>query len=88
MNPLQILYEREDEFSDRLNSRATFKGFTALHYAVLADNAQAIKMLLDAGADPLIENELGHRPFEYCASESIKKLLDEYEKIVNIFFLV
>ncbi len=24
----KVLYEREDEFSDRLNSRATFKGFT------------------------------------------------------------
>ena len=35
MNPLQVLYEREDEFSDKLNSRATFRGFTSLHYAVL-----------------------------------------------------
>lgn len=88
LNPLQVLYEREDEFSDRLNSRATFKGFTALHYAVLADNTELIKTLLDAGADPLVENELGHRPFEYCASEEIKKLLEGYEKIVidNFFF--
>lgn len=82
MNPLQVLYEREDEFSDRLNSRATFKGFTSLHYAVLADNVELVRILLDSGADPLIENELGHRPFEYCASEDIKKLLNGYEKIV------
>jgi ATP-dependent Clp protease ATP-binding subunit ClpB len=77
---LQVLYEREDEFSDKLNSRATFKGFTALHYAVLTDNLELIKLLLDHGADPLVENELGHRAHEYCATEEAKKLLDSYEK--------
>ena len=80
LNPLQVLYEREDEFSDKLNSRATFKGFTSLHYAVLTDNLELIKLLLDHGADPLIENELGHRAYEYCATEEAKKLLDSYEK--------
>jgi ATP-dependent Clp protease ATP-binding subunit ClpB len=78
------LYEREDDFSDRLNSRATFKGFTALHYAVLTDDLAILKMLLEHGADPLIENELGHRAYEYCATDEAKKLLESYEKIVSL----
>jgi len=85
MNPLQVLYEREDEFSDRLNNRATFKGFTALHYAVLTDSLELIKILLDAGADPMGENELGHRAFEYCVTDETKQLLESYEKIVTLF---
>ena len=40
---------REDEFSDNLNNRATFKGCTALHYSVLMDDLSITKMLLEAG---------------------------------------
>lgn len=78
-----MLYEREDEFSDRLNSRATFKGFTSLHYAVLTDDVNLIKVLLDHGADPLIENDLGHRAYEYCDTDETRRLLESYEKIVR-----
>lgn len=80
LNPLQVLYEREDEFSDRLNNRATFKGFTPLHYGVLTDNVELVKVLLSSGADPLLENDLGHRAYEYCELNEMKKLLDSYEK--------
>lgn len=80
LNSLQVLYDREEEFSDQLNSRATFKGFTALHYAVLADDAEIIKALLDAGADPLLENDLGHRAIDYCESENTKQLLVKYQE--------
>ena len=44
-----VLMAREDEFSDRLNSRANFKGCTALHYAVLRDDVIMVTALLDAG---------------------------------------
>ena len=44
-----VLVTREDEFSDRLNNRATFKGCTALHYSVLVDDLDAAKILIDAG---------------------------------------
>ena len=75
-----MLYEREDEFSDRLNNRATFKGFTSLHYGVLTDNVELVKALLSSGADPLLENDLGHRAYEYCELVEMKQLLDSYEK--------
>jgi len=40
---------REDEFNNRLNVRASFRGCTALHYAVLADDYLSVRMLLEAG---------------------------------------
>lgn len=82
---ITVLEKREEEFSDRLNSRANFQGFTALHYAVLADSIACVKALLDAGADPTLENDLGHRPIDYAREGEIKELLkeqaDKYDEI-------
>jgi ATP-dependent Clp protease ATP-binding subunit ClpB len=72
---------REEEFCDRLSSRATFNGFTALHYAVLNDNLAIINILIEHGADPLIENEQGHLPSAYALQQR-KELLSEFEKNV------
>lgn len=36
---------------------------------------------MNNGADPLLENDLGHRAFEYCATEEAKELLETYEKV-------
>ena len=44
-----VLLAREEEFSDRLNLRATFLGCTALHYAVLIDDPKIVQMLVDKG---------------------------------------
>ncbi|EFN88178.1 Caseinolytic peptidase B protein-like protein [Harpegnathos saltator] len=77
MNFMEVLMKREEEFSSRLNNAATFQGFTALHYAVLADSKACVKILLDKGIDPTIENEAGHRAIEY-AKEEIKEMLTEY----------
>lgn len=71
---------REDEFSARLNNRVIFKGFTALHYAVLSDSKECVKILLDAGADPTLENEAGHRAVEYAQYSDIKDLLTNHAK--------
>ncbi|XP_015608806.1 caseinolytic peptidase B protein homolog isoform X2 [Cephus cinctus] len=72
---LDVLMYREEEFSDRLNNKATYQGFTALHYAVLADSKECVKALLDAGADPTIENEAGHRAVDYARDGEIKEML-------------
>lgn len=66
---------REEEFSDFLNSRATFKGFTPLHYAVLANSKVCVQILLDGGADPTIKNESGHRAVEYAKDGELKDML-------------
>ncbi|XP_076277151.1 mitochondrial disaggregase [Lasioglossum baleicum] len=78
LNSLDVLTIRETEFSDVLNNRATFKGFTPLHYAVLADSKSCVKALLDGGADPTIENESGHRAVEYAKDGELKEMLRKY----------
>ena len=55
----------------------------SLHYAVLTDNLELIETILKAGGDPLLENELGHRAYEYCANDEVKNLLESYEKEVK-----
>lgn len=91
-----VLIEREEEFSDRLIARATFKGCTALHYAVLSRSKECVKVLLDAGADPTIENESGRRAVDYAyMDQEIEEMLHKHaikydeelkEKVRKIFF--
>ncbi|XP_015178663.1 PREDICTED: caseinolytic peptidase B protein homolog isoform X2 [Polistes dominula] len=80
---IEVLQIRSDEFFDGLNSKATFHGFTALHYAVLANSRSCIKALLDAGANPTIENDAGHRPVEYTKEADIKQMLTEYASMFD-----
>ncbi|RUS89196.1 hypothetical protein EGW08_003075, partial [Elysia chlorotica] len=77
---LNLLLTREEEFSDRLSNRANFQNCTPLHYAVLINDIDCVKLLLEAGADPTIENSLGHRAGEYARDESTKTLLETYTK--------
>ena len=77
---------REEEFSNRLNNRATFQGFTALHYAVLADDVEVIEALLEGGANPLKENDAGHRPSDYAREGDVKNMLLKYAVKVIINF--
>ncbi|UJR30524.1 hypothetical protein I4U23_018053 [Adineta vaga] len=79
LHPVHVHTKREEEFCDRLSARATFNGFTALHYAVLNDNLPLVNLLIDHGADPLIENEQGHLPSAYALQQR-KELLTQFEK--------
>ncbi|XP_055138745.1 mitochondrial disaggregase isoform X2 [Symphalangus syndactylus] len=73
--PTGVLITREDDFNNRLNNRASFKGCTALHYAVLADDYRTVKELLGGGANPLQRNEMGHTPLDYAREGEVMKLL-------------
>nr|XP_005893571.1 PREDICTED: caseinolytic peptidase B protein homolog isoform X3 [Bos mutus] len=75
IHSLEVLVTREDDFNNRLNNRASFKGCTALHYAVLADDYRTVKELLDGGANPLQRNEMGHTPLDYAREGDVMKLL-------------
>ncbi|KAM7084940.1 mitochondrial disaggregase isoform 7-T7 [Molossus nigricans] len=75
IHSLEVLVTREDDFNNRLNNRASFKGCTALHYAVLADDYRTVKELLDGGASPLQRNEMGHTPLDYAREGDVMKLL-------------
>ncbi|XP_072040903.1 mitochondrial disaggregase-like [Amphiura filiformis] len=78
LNSLQVLISREEEFSARLSNRSSFKGCTALHYAVLTNDEIIVKILLQAGANPLVENENGHTAADYAKlGSTIGELLDD-----------
>ncbi|KAM4046780.1 mitochondrial disaggregase [Anomaloglossus baeobatrachus] len=81
LHSLQVLVTRtrEDEFSNRLNNRASFRGCSALHYAVLMDDYGTVQALLEAGADPMQKNEMGHAPLDYAREGELKKILKEWE---------
>ncbi|XP_041918888.1 caseinolytic peptidase B protein homolog [Alosa sapidissima] len=79
IHSLEVLVTREDEFSSRLSSRANFRGCTPLHYAVLADDLATVRMLLEAGADPLRPNSQGHTPAQYAKEGPLQELLKEWE---------
>ncbi|KAL8579944.1 hypothetical protein ACOMHN_060245 [Nucella lapillus] len=80
MHSLQVLIMREEEFSNRLSNRANFRDCTPLHYAVLAEDVETTKMLLDHGGDPTKENTLGHKPIDYCRTEEMKAMMAEAAK--------
>lgn len=44
-----VIFMRDDDFSDRLHRSANFTGFTPLHYAVLADSLECVRILVNAG---------------------------------------
>uniref|UniRef100_A0A1A8GX06 Mitochondrial disaggregase n=1 Tax=Nothobranchius korthausae TaxID=1143690 RepID=A0A1A8GX06_9TELE len=79
IHSLEVLVSREDEFSSRLSSRASFRGCTALHYATLADDPHAVRTLLEAGANPLQTNGLGHTPRAYAKEGEVSTALQEWE---------
>ncbi|XP_068081929.1 mitochondrial disaggregase [Anabrus simplex] len=78
MRPVEVLMIREEEFCDRLSTNAVFHGFTALHYAVLMGHTDIVNALLEAGANPTIQNEIGHRPMSYARDGNTRKMLMEY----------
>ncbi|XP_056417035.1 caseinolytic peptidase B protein homolog [Hyla sarda] len=79
LHSLEVLVTREDEFSNRLNNRASFRGCTALHYAVLMDDYGTAQALLEGGADPMQKNEMGHTAVDYAREGELKKMLKEWE---------
>ncbi|XP_053599924.1 mitochondrial disaggregase-like [Plodia interpunctella] len=70
LHPLEALQRREDEFCASMNARASFLGWTALHYAALADSADAARALLEAGADPTARDHAGRRALHYARDPS------------------
>ena len=68
---------RDTEFCSFINHYVSYSGFTPLHYAILYDDAELVKYLLDHGADPTLENNRGYTPSDYCTNEDIKLLLEE-----------
>ncbi|XP_054158989.1 caseinolytic peptidase B protein homolog [Oppia nitens] len=78
---MRIAMSRESEFSDFLSTRVSFRGTTALHYAVLANSMPTVQLLIKRSANPLMDNEIGHKPIDYCKQDNqrMRRLLADYE---------
>ncbi|CAF4853033.1 unnamed protein product [Pieris macdunnoughi] len=70
LHPLEVLQRREDEFCGSMNARASFLGWTALHYAALSDSTASAEALLEAGADPTARDHAGRRALHYAREPS------------------
>lgn len=75
-----VLVTREDEFNNRLNVRASFRGCTALHYAVLADDYLTVKLLLDGGE---LQNA---RPRQDAHSSIFRARYDSLFALISLSF--
>ncbi|KAI8440632.1 hypothetical protein MSG28_001847 [Choristoneura fumiferana] len=71
LHPLEAMQRREEEFCGGMNARASFLGWTALHYAALADSPGAARALLQAGADPTARDHAGESKYAALADCSL-----------------
>ena len=75
----ETLRLRQDLFP--ISPNASTKGATPLHYAVYSGDEQTIQILLELGANPELEDDLGRKPKDYAQSEKTVSFLEaEIEK--------
>lgn len=80
--------QRDEEFCGSLNNKATFLGFTALHYASLIDNLDIVKLLIKYGANPTAQNDMGHTPVMYAQKGGeMKPFLEKEMSVVSFPYL-
>ena len=62
------------------------RGFTALHYAVIMDNAEVAKLLLNAGANPNAASRQGYQPIHLVDSSDVRNTIVEAQGLVSLAF--
>ena len=63
----------------KVNVRSS-DGDTPLHWAARANNVECVKLLLDAGADPLAKDEEGRFPKDWCWTSDLFESPGDAEK--------
>eukprot|EP01134_Creolimax_fragrantissima_P001993 CFRG1993T1 len=61
----EILRVRQMEFSRRIPPQSSTNGFSPLHYAVVFDDFEMVKILLNHGANPIAVDGEGLQPLDY-----------------------
>lgn len=68
--------------SGLMYAMSLWQGTTALNYAVMRGDVEIVKILLENGADPYVENDLGMNAFDICTDvgpfPSVMKALKKY----------
>ncbi|KAF3923439.1 Ankyrin-1 [Orbilia brochopaga] len=73
-----VLRELIQHPTARLNAKTSDNGFTPLHLAVIADNADAVDLLLSAGVNSAATDKAGRVPVSYVASNEMVNLLRQH----------
>ncbi len=77
-----LIVREMTHFDARLHGNSDFRGTTALHYAVLADRKEVVKILMEFGADPNVRNKIGHIPRDLARDDEMRSALDAYAEDV------
>lgn len=86
LNFVSVFLMREEEFANFLSGQVSFLGSTPLHYSCLADSAECVRILMEHHANPNLENEFGHKAFDYLKDSKhpeMIKLIPEFIKYSN-----
>ena len=75
---LNEYYTERDRLFPQFNARAQFQGCTPLHYAVMRQDMNMVKLLLAAGADADIANAAGHSPVSVPRSPSVPQRYKQF----------
>jgi ankyrin repeat protein len=62
------------------------RGFTPLHLAIQWQDAQILKLLLEAGANPLAVNDDGKTPYDMLKPEDFPNFSPEFTKLLDTHF--
>ncbi|KAJ2530981.1 hypothetical protein EV175_007260, partial [Coemansia sp. RSA 1933] len=63
-----------------IDGQNKMNGQTALHWACVRGNVDAVDLLVRAGADATVKNNKGQTPLDVCKNDSVRTLLPTYKQ--------
>lgn len=88
IDSLNELYAARDKLFPDFTARAQFAGCTPLHYAVMRQDLEMVKLLLAQGADANAVNSAGHSPIAVPQSPSVplryKQFVEQVAQLASV----
>ena len=79
----KVLYRTGESKSGLMKFLAIDSGTSSLNLAVARGDVEIVRILLENGADPYVENDLGMNAFKICDEAgpfpSVRKVLEEHD---------